>query len=85
MCLAIPGLIVELGDDPGAAKVDVLGARRSINVDLLDEPAAIGDWVLIHVGFALTKIAEEEAREQLEALRALGEATLALEEVMDGA
>ena len=61
MCLAIPGQIVEITDDENSlARVDVVGVRRTVNVGLLDgiEP---GDWVLIHVGFALSKIDEEEA------------------------
>ena len=61
MCLAIPGQIVEITDDENSlARVDVVGVRRTVNVGLLDgvEP---GDWVLIHVGFALSRIDEEEA------------------------
>jgi hydrogenase expression/formation protein HypC len=80
VCLAIPGQIVAVADDPRFAKVDVGGVRRSIDVGLLDG-TAIGDWVLIHVGFALSKISEEQAHEQLELLRSLDEHMLALEEV----
>ncbi len=61
MCLAIPGQILEYVDEPNRlARVDVAGVRRTVNVGLLDgiEP---GDWVLIHVGFAMSKIDEEEA------------------------
>ena len=65
MCLAIPGQIVEMVDEANRlARVDVAGVRRSVNVGLLDEGAAgvgPGDWVLIHVGFAISKIDEEEA------------------------
>jgi hydrogenase expression/formation protein HypC len=65
MCLAIPGRIVEMVDEANRlAKVDVAGVRRTVNVGLLDaggESAGPGDWVLIHVGFALSKIDEEEA------------------------
>jgi hydrogenase expression/formation protein HypC len=65
MCLAIPGQIVEMVDEANRlAKVDVAGVRRSVNVGLLDEDGAAvgtGDWVLIHVGFAISRIDEEEA------------------------
>ena len=74
MCLGIPGEIVEF--DAGAADLalaDVSGVRRAINVALLDdEELEIGDWVLIHVGFALSKIDEEEARRALDMLRMMG-------------
>ncbi len=64
------------------AKVDVAGVKRNVNVGLLEEDEAkIGDWVLIHVGFALSKISEEGAREQLRMLEAMGEDELAIEEV----
>jgi hydrogenase expression/formation protein HypC len=65
MCLAIPGQIVEIVDAANRlADVDVAGVRRTVNVGLLDAEdggAAPGDWVLIHVGFALSKVDEEEA------------------------
>ena len=63
MCLGIPGEVVELYPDrPDLAKVDVSGVRRAINIGLLEgEEVGPGDWVLIHVGFALSKIDEEEA------------------------
>ena len=61
MCLAIPGQIVEITDTENSlARVDVVGVRRTVNVGLLDDVEP-GDWVLIHVGFALSKIDEEEA------------------------
>jgi hydrogenase expression/formation protein HypC len=83
MCLAIPGKIVEFSDEqPLLAKVDVAGVKRSVNVGLLaDEPLEVGDWVLIHVGFAMSKIEEQGAHEQLRMLRALGEDQLALDEL----
>ncbi|GGU50240.1 HypC/HybG/HupF family hydrogenase formation chaperone [Lentzea flava] len=76
MCLAIPGEVVEILDEhPDLVKVDVSGVRRTINVGLLaDEGVRRGDWVLIHVGFALSKIDEEEARATLEFLETLGKA-----------
>ncbi len=64
------------------AKVDVAGVKRNVNVGLLeDNEVAVGDWVLIHVGFALSKISEEGARDQLRMLEAMGEDDLAIEEV----
>lgn len=83
MCLAIPGQIVDFSSEqPLLARVDVAGVKRSINVGLLaDEPLAVGDWVLIHVGFAMSKIDEEQARGQLTMIAALGENEQAMEEV----
>ena len=76
MCLAIPGQVVELIDETNQiAKVDVVGVRRNINVSLLvdeDGGAQPGDWVLIHVGFALSKVDEEEAHATLRLLEAMG-------------
>jgi hydrogenase expression/formation protein HypC len=76
MCLGIPGEIVELVDDrPDLAKVDVSGVKRAINIGLLeDEKLEPGDWVLIHVGFALSKIDEEEAKAALDFLEGIGQA-----------
>ncbi len=78
MCLAIPGQVLEIVDEPGRiARVDVAGVKRNVNVALLDyDGAAVapGDWVLIHVGFAMSKIDEEEAERTLSLLRGLGEA-----------
>lgn len=77
MCLGIPGQIVGIVDDQHQiAKVDVSGVRRNVNVALLAEgpdAVGIGDWVLIHVGFAMSKIDEEEARQTEEFLLSLGE------------
>ena len=72
MCLAIPGRILELVDDANRlAKVDVAGVQRTINVGLLED-AQTGDWVLIHVGFALSKVDEEEAEATLKLLEGMG-------------
>jgi hydrogenase expression/formation protein HypC len=72
MCLAIPGRILEIVDEPNRlAKVDVAGVQRTINVGLLDG-AGVDDWVLIHVGFALSKVDEEEAEATLSLLRGMG-------------
>lgn len=83
MCLAIPGRIAEItGDDPHLALVDVSGVRRHVDLGLLrDDPPQVGDWVLIHVGFAMSKISEQEAAEQMRTLALLGEQDAAMEEV----
>jgi hydrogenase expression/formation protein HypC len=76
MCLAIPGQVIELVDEPNRlARVDVAGVIRTVNVGLLDrdgDAAGPGDWVLIHVGFALSIVDEEEARATLRLLEAMG-------------
>jgi hydrogenase expression/formation protein HypC len=75
MCLGIPGRLVELIEDEQLARVDVNGVGRIINIALLDdEVLSAGDWVLIHVGFAMAKIDEAEAHETLQALRQMGDA-----------
>ncbi len=78
MCLGIPGKIVEiLDEDLLLAKADVSGVRRNINIGLVhheDEQVAVGDWVLIHVGFAMSKIDEAEAQATREFLEQLGAA-----------
>ena len=77
MCLAIPGQIVEVVDETNRlAKVDVAGVQRNVNIGLLDDDgggaAGPGDWVLIHVGFALSNVDEEEARATLRLLEQMG-------------
>jgi hydrogenase expression/formation protein HypC len=73
MCLAIPGRILEIVDEVNRlAQVDVAGVRRTVNIGLLDD-AEVGDWVLIHVGFALSKVDEQEAQETLSLLQGMGE------------
>ena len=76
MCLGIPGRVVELDDhNAHLAAVDVAGVVRQINVGLLeDDPATVGEWVLIHVGFAMAKIDEREAARAMEGLRLIGNA-----------
>ena len=72
MCLAIPGKIVEIVDVANnLAKIEIGGVRRLVNIGMLDD-VALGDYVLIHVGFAMSKIDEKEAHETLEILRELG-------------
>jgi hydrogenase expression/formation protein HypC len=83
MCLAIPGKIVELVPaSETLAVVDVVGVRRRIDLALLEnEHPIVGDWVLIHVGFAMSKISEQDATEQMNTLAMLGEAEAAMQEV----
>ena len=77
MCLAIPGQIVEIVDEGNRlAKVDVAGVRRNVNIGLLDsdgDGVGTGDWVLIHVGFAISQVDEEEARATRKLLERMGE------------
>ncbi len=88
MCLGIPGRIVEVSDRAGGlATVDVSGVRRPISVALVDEPSSPveeGDWVLVHVGFALARIDEEQAHETLELLRQGAELQRELDEMRGG-
>lgn len=73
MCLAVPALVVELVDETNQiAKVDIGGVRRNISVALLED-VKVGDWVLVHVGFAIQKIDEDEAEQTLRILRQLGQ------------
>jgi hydrogenase expression/formation protein HypC len=72
MCLAIPGRVIEVVDPENRiASVDVAGVRRKVNVGLLDDVGP-GDWVLIHVGFAMSQVDEAEAIETRRMLEALG-------------
>ena len=75
MCLGIPGKIVEMVDETNSiARVEVSGVRRNVNVELVRfEGIAPGDWVLIHVGFAMSKIDENEAYETMKALSSMGD------------
>jgi hydrogenase expression/formation protein HypC len=77
VCLAIPGRVEEIVDDANRiARVDVAGVERNVNVGLLDDDAdggaRTGDWVLIHVGFAMSKVDEQEALETRRALERMG-------------
>jgi hydrogenase expression/formation protein HypC len=76
MCLGIPGEVIEiLPEQPDLAKVDVSGVKRLINIGLLaDDPPVPGEWVLIHVGFALSKIDEDEAAAAMSFLESIGQA-----------
>jgi hydrogenase expression/formation protein HypC len=83
VCLAIPGKIIEIdSQNPQQAVVDVVGVRRKVDLGLLrDDPPVPGDWVLIHVGFAMSKISEADAADQMQTLMMLGEAEAAMQEV----
>ncbi|MBN9551283.1 MAG: HypC/HybG/HupF family hydrogenase formation chaperone [Alphaproteobacteria bacterium] len=85
MCLGIPGRIIKI-DDAGRklATVDVSGVRRQINIACIvdaEHPveSCVGDWVLVHVGFAMSRIDEHEAAETLKILTELGEAQAEIE------
>ena len=83
MCLAIPGKIVELvsGQDQ-VGVVEVAGVRRKVQLGLLeDDMPKAGEWVLIHVGFAMSTISEQDAAEQMRLLAMLGETEQAIQEV----
>lgn len=79
MCLGIPGRIISLdADNPMLATVDVAGVRRTVNISCVVEDAhtaraCIGEWVLIHVGFAMTRIDQQEAQRTLDLLKELGD------------
>jgi hydrogenase expression/formation protein HypC len=85
MCLGIPGLIVKIDDkEKMLATVDIGGVRRQINMVCVVDDAhpiedCVGDWVLIHVGFAMSRIDEEQAMETLKILTELGEAQAEVE------
>jgi hydrogenase expression/formation protein HypC len=83
MCLAIPGKIIEIAsDNPRSALVDVVGMRRKVDLGLLEDNRPVpGDWVLIHVGFAMSKISEADALDQMRTLEMLGESEAAVQEV----
>lgn len=82
MCLAIPAKVIEISSDEATrALVEVIGVRRHIDTGLLqDDPPRCGEWVLVHVGFAMSKISEEQAMDQLRVLSMMGEDTAAVEE-----
>ena len=75
MCLGIPGVIVEVLDGYAdqVALVDVMGAQRNINIGMLDEVPAPGEWILIHMGFALETIDKSKADQAVEGLELIGQ------------
>ena len=91
MCLGIPGQILEITDAENCmAKVDVSGVRREVNIAcIIDDshPAdeCVGDWVLVHVGFAMSRIDEDEARQTLAILSELGEVQAELDSMQTSA
>jgi hydrogenase expression/formation protein HypC len=91
MCLGIPGQILEITDaENSMAKVDVSGVRREVNIACIiddDHPAqeCVGDWVLVHVGFAMSRIDEDEARQTLAILSELGEVQAELDSMQTSA
>lgn len=88
MCLGIPGQVLEVVDRAGGlARVDLSGVRREVSVALVDEPdrpIESGDWVLVHVGFALARIDEEEAAITLALLREAIDHQRELDELREG-
>ena len=82
MCLAIPAKVIELAPgEENRVLVDVVGVRRYIDTGLLeDDPPRVGEWVLVHVGFAMSKVSEADALDQIRMLRVLGESDLARQE-----
>lgn len=88
MCLGIPGRVLEVVDRAGGlARVDISGVRREVSVALVDEPSRpveAGDWVLVHVGFALARIDEEEAATTLALLREAADHQRELDELREG-
>lgn len=87
MCLGIPGRVVEIADADGLmGVVDVSGVRRKVDLSCVVDPdtppeSCLGAWVLVHVGFAMSRIDEAEAAETLAALEALGEAMEEIEAI----
>jgi hydrogenase expression/formation protein HypC len=80
MCLAIPGKIVAIVDEENQlAKIEIGGVRRAVNIGMLDD-VKVGDYVLVHVGFAMSKVNEHEAEETLRILQELGEYETELEQ-----
>ncbi len=75
MCLGIPGQVVGIADEGAGqvALVDVQGAQRKVNIGMLDEQPAPGDWVLLHMGFAVQAVDEAQAREALAGLEMMGQ------------
>jgi hydrogenase expression/formation protein HypC len=82
MCLAIPAKVIELAPgEENRVLVDVVGVRRYIDTGLLeDDPPRVGEWVLVHVGFAMSKVSEADALDQIRMLSVLGESDQARQE-----
>jgi hydrogenase expression/formation protein HypC len=66
MCLAIPSKIISIDYDTGMGEIDTMGVTRDANLSLLDEEIAVGDWILVHVGLAISRIDADEAQKTLD-------------------
>ncbi|MDH5721051.1 MAG: HypC/HybG/HupF family hydrogenase formation chaperone [Spirochaetia bacterium] len=66
MCLAIPSKIIQINEETNSVVVDTMGAQREASLNMLTDPVSIGDYVLIHVGFAIRKLDEKSAQESLD-------------------
>ncbi len=66
MCLAIPSKIVSIDQDTCMGEIDTMGVTREANLSLIDEELAVGDWVLVHVGLAISRIDADEAQKTLD-------------------
>lgn len=77
MCLSIPSKIKSIDEEMNTCVVDTMGVERGASLDLIDQPVVVGDYVLIHIGFAMNKIDEEDA---LESLKVYGEIIAQMEE-----
>ncbi|MDW6002022.1 HypC/HybG/HupF family hydrogenase formation chaperone [Vibrio mangrovi] len=73
MCLCIPASVVSVNEEQMTAVVDTLGVTREVSTHLISEPVQVGEHLLIHVGFAISKIDQQEARESLDTYRELME------------
>ena len=82
MCLAIPSKVLKITED-NMAEVDTLGVKRVVSLDLMPEPVGVGDYVLIHVGYAMGKIDEKDALESIEVYKQLAEAAMEDEYAID--
>jgi hydrogenase expression/formation protein HypC len=82
MCLAIPSKVLKITED-NMAEVDTLGVKRVVSLDLMPEPVKEGDYVLIHVGYAMGKIDEKEALESIEVYKMLADAAMQEEYEID--
>lgn len=65
MCLAIPSKVVAINEDSNMATLDTMGVQREASLDLMNEKVEIGEWVLLHIGYVMSKIDEESAKESL--------------------
>jgi hydrogenase expression/formation protein HypC len=70
MCIAFPGKILSIDED-NMAVVDISGTRREVSLDIIDEEAKVGDYVISHAGFAIHKVDEDVAKDKLEFLKEL--------------